>query len=447
MKNIFPAVLIFFCFIVSTLPLQAQQQKKKNARVKLAPVYIDLSQSRQSIEESKPEKVLIDRSNVMILDKAPRKKVDKKRLSKTELHKMAKWTPYPEKALAKILAPAVQHKTIRWQPFSGSLYPSGTSLTDAKLSPDKSVIAFLEKLGKAPGPYGTRVILYDTHQWQILQAEDLEKANALSCVWSSNGLLALLCAGQKSAHTKNTLSFYDPQTKKIHSHHELDFEPGKSFISAGENNFLITEKNSEKIHIFRHDPYSGTLEKVKIIEDGTSEALLFNAAADTSFYACDGKTIFLYRLSSGKLIQKLPLPPLDSSFRIHSIRVLPNKAFLLVPAPASGTALRYFHNGNLLSVGTASSGLVTQGFPPSTFTAGFSKGGEFGIYELPSLKRLAFFSANTAKPRTRGTPLYIFAIHHAKAFAVMDSRGVFYLLYPDRANRRYLKEILTEQQL
>ena len=75
MKKIFPAILCLFCFTLFILPLQAQQQKKKNARVKLAPVYIDLSQSRQTIEESKPEKVIIDRSNVTILAKAPQKEV------------------------------------------------------------------------------------------------------------------------------------------------------------------------------------------------------------------------------------------------------------------------------------------------------------------------------------------------------------------------------------
>lgn len=447
MKNIFPAILCLFCSALFILPLQAQQQKKKNARVKLVPVYIDLSQSRQTIEESKPEKVIIDRSNVTILDKAPEKKVDKKRLSKTILHKMARWTPHPEKSLAKRLAASVQTERIRWQPFSGSLYPSGTSLMDAELSPDNSVIVFLERVGKTPGPYGTRIVLYDTHQWQILQAEDLEEVNAVSCSWSGNDRIALLCAGQKSAHTKNSLSFYDPQAKKLLSTHELDFSPGKSFISVGEDDFLITEKDSAKIHFFHYDKFFKSLEKIKVLDDCISEPVLFHALSAAFFHACDGKNIFSYAISEGRLVKKLPLPDLDKSFRIQTVLPLPNTAFLLVPAPASGTALRYFHNNDLLSIGTASSGLIARGFPPSTFTAGFSRGGEFGIYELPSLKRTILFSANTSKPKTQGSPLYIFAIPHAKAFAVMDSRGIFYLLYPDRAGRRYLKEILTEQQL
>lgn len=435
-------LILFFCnLFTENLSLSAQKKKKPLLR----PVYIDLSRSSRAVQEQKPEEVWIDRSNITILARAGSegKKINRKRVSKTVLHKQARWTPYKPDSLAKFLAEDVKTKQIYWKPFTGSNYPSGTAVFDAKLSPDKSVIAFLERLGRNSGPYATRIVLYDTHQWQILQAVDLAEAYALQCTWIRKKHLALLCMGQKSRKTKNALLIYDPEEKKIIQKQTLDFIPGKSFLSNEGDYLLITEKDTGTVHLFRYDANEEKFLKNKTFQIFDSEPLLAKDDSGRHFFFCDRKNIYFCRLSDRRINEKLPLPKLDDFFKIHAFVPLKNQDFLLFPSYASGTQARFLSKGNLIPIGNPSSGVFLPGLTSSTFVAGFSKGGEFGIYQYPNLDRVALFSVNTTKPRTRGTPIYSFTIPHAKAFAILDSQGLFYLIYPDRANKKYLKEILS----
>lgn len=432
----------FFCFLL-TLPLAAQRKKKIN-NPPLPLLNIDLGKSRQAMEESKPEEIVIDSSNIAILDYIPQAPPPKKKLSRTVRHRMARWTQRPANSLAAKIVPAVMTRQIRWFPHWGGNYPNGINVNAACISPDKSIIAFLETLGASSGPFATRLILYDTHTWEIIQAQDLKEVYALNCAWN-NDFITLICKGQKSRHTKNTIALYDPVSKKIVSQTPIDFEPGKNLITDENSWLLLAQNNPERVHLFKLDAGSNSFNKMKSFEDFTSPPALGFKAGAKHFFLCDKDFFYICRLSDKRLNEKIPLPKNSLFIKPEKILPLDRNAFLLLPNHASGAQAGFLKNNRIIPVGKSSSGIAVKGIMPDTFITGFSKGGEFGVYHQASLQRLNLFSATAAKPRTQGNIVFAFHVPHAKAVAVLDSRGVFYLLYPDRINKRYLKEVLTKK--
>lgn len=442
-QSIFPfffSLLIFSVF----LPLSAQT-RSRTQKIVLPSLNIDLGGSKQAQEELKPEKVIIDKSNIAVLDAVSAPAKSKKRLTKTALHRQARWTKRPKGSLADKLAPANAAQRILWFPRWGGNYANGTNVDDAFLSPDKSIIVFLERIGEDPGPYATRVVFYDTHSWQILQIKDLEEIYAKKGVWVSGNNLALLCTGQKSRHTKDSLAVYDPFQRKLLSQCPVTFSPGKHFVSENERFLLLSENKPSRAHLYQYDPAKKQIKEIKIFEDFLSEPVLAAKASERKFFLCDRDFLYVCRLSDRRINEKFPLPERADPFLTEKILPLNNGTFLLLPSHSSGARAGYFKDKKILPIGSPSSGMALEGFSGDSFIAGFSKGGEFAIYHQASLERLNFFSANNARPRTRGTVVFAFTIPHANSIAVLDSRGTIYLLYPDRANKRYLKEILTKK--
>lgn len=438
--------LFVFVFLLCTLciyPLSAQR-KKRTKNTLLPTLRIDLGKSKQAQEENQPEKVIIDRTNIAVLDYIPQFLPSKKKLSKTAAHRLKRWTPTPANSLAAKLTPQVITKQLCWYPRWGGNFPNGINVDAAQLSPDKSVIAFLERLGNSSGPFATRIVLYNTHSWQIIQVQDIEEIYAKNCVWL-NDYLTLVGIGQKSRHTKNTLAVYDPMKKKIISQTFIDFQPGESIVSNEKEWLLLTEHSPVRVHLFQLNKGSKTYKRAKIFEDFVTPPALASGSSGKEFYFCDKKFLYICRLADKRINEKIPLPANSLSMTPRKILPLKRNAFLLLPSSSSGAQAGYLKNNRLIPIGNPSSGTALQGIQKDSFIAGFSKGSELAIYHEGSLQRLNLFSAATIRPKTQGFIVFAFTIPHAQAVAVLDSRGIFYLLYPDRINKKFMKEILTKQ--
>ncbi|MBO5760768.1 MAG: hypothetical protein J6S53_04410 [Lentisphaeria bacterium] len=439
LSHLFPALFLTFSLFFS-LSLCAQSGKRHTLPV-LPSLNIDLTGSRQAKEELKPEKVLIDRSNIAILDRVTTPGQTKKKMTKSTAHRLARWTKEPANSLAAKLRPDIATKKILWTPRWGGNYINGTNVEDAALSPDKSIIAFLEKTGETPGPFATRIVLLDTHNWEIVQARDLEEVFARKCVWNGN-FLTLLCTGQKSRHTKDAIALYDPVAKKLVSKTFIPFQAGKNFVSNASSWLILTEKHPSKAHLYQVK--DKTVKEVKIFEDFSSEVAVTPNASGDKFYFCDRDFLYICRLSDRRINEKIQLPE-NLSFQVNKLHTLDKGAFLLLPEHSSGAPAGFFKGKTLINLGSSSSGLALPGFTNDSFMTGFSKGGQFAVYHKQSLDRLQLFSVTDARPRTQGTVLFAFTIPHARSVMVLDSRGILFFVYPDRADKRFLKEILTKK--
>ena len=124
-------------------------------------------------KESAKESPVFDHSNVVILDRAKntQKTADaggkKKSLKKSQIHRLKLWTAHAPGSLAARLAPKNADKIIQWHPKLVLAGTSGVRLPDAAVSPDKSLLAFVETLGDEQGICGSRIIAFDTHTWTI----------------------------------------------------------------------------------------------------------------------------------------------------------------------------------------------------------------------------------------------------------------------------------------
>lgn len=96
-------------------------------------------------------------------------------------------------------------KIYRWYPkwrFSGM---GGPWLPDAKISEDKTVLAIVETTGEKEGPNGSRIVLINTCNWQILRIHEF-KDRLISKICFIPNSIWLACWGEKQVKLKQPYS-------------------------------------------------------------------------------------------------------------------------------------------------------------------------------------------------------------------------------------------------
>ena len=116
-----------------------------------------------TVKEEKLPEIEVDSSNVRSI---PKSSVQPIRESKRELLLTSK---LPADSLAEKLTDANAENVSVWRPAFASQGFRGARLDAFAVSPDKSVLAIAERTGTGNGPNGTRVVLVDTSNWQVIR--------------------------------------------------------------------------------------------------------------------------------------------------------------------------------------------------------------------------------------------------------------------------------------
>jgi len=116
-----------------------------------------------TIKEEKIPEIEVDSSNIRTIAKSS---VQPIRESKRELKLTS---TRADSTLAERLLNANADTVQIWRPAYGTQGFRGARLDAFALSDDGSVLAIAERTGTSAGPNGTRVILYDTSNWQVIR--------------------------------------------------------------------------------------------------------------------------------------------------------------------------------------------------------------------------------------------------------------------------------------
>ena len=116
-----------------------------------------------TIKEEKMPEIEVDSSNIREIAKSA---VQPIRESKRELTLTSK---LPAGSLAEKLADAKAETVSVWRPAFATQGFRGIRLDAFALSNDGSVLAIAERTGTSLGPNGTRIVLIDTSNWQVIR--------------------------------------------------------------------------------------------------------------------------------------------------------------------------------------------------------------------------------------------------------------------------------------
>ena len=359
----------------------------------------------------------------------------KKYMRKSEQNRMKRFTKTPAASLAFFREKNAAKEVIRWKPRI--MEGKGLALPDAFLSPDNSLLVFLETHGEASGPYATRLIFLNTHSWKVVFAKDYPQFYAVKGVFLEDRLL-LYTRGQKYRDTSDAFVLLDPATGRILNKINVPFPVGR--IATEGELLAVTEKDAPIVRFYSLSGESLVLKKEWKCAS-VNPALLFTP---------DGKKL----LAAGKNFREEILLSNMRSWQKHNIQLpfAPAKIFMpghglylfLPGTDSSGAEAQLLRNWVLTPIGGVSGGLALPGLEKNHFFLLQAKKGTFVDYLLPGCEAVKSFSAVELRPRTRGRVHFARTIPHAGAIAVMDSSGVFYLLFPDYAGKKYQKLILIQ---
>ena len=309
------------------------------------------------------------------------------------------------------------------------------ALQDSFLSSDNSLWIFLEAHGGGENPYGTRLVFLNTHSWEIVFAKDYPEFYAVKGVFLKDKIL-LFCKGQKFRDTKDAFLLMDPASGEILNTIPLPLSVGR--LESRGDLLAVTEKKSGKIYLYKLSGNRLLLQK-NWNTPCVNPAICLSSDGKTLFAA--GKDLFLeFSIYNSENREKIPL---SLPFSPEKIFLPGHNLVLFLPGNDSpGKEAFLLRDGVLSPIGGVSGGEAFPGLEKNRFFLLLARKGNFADYRLPSctLER-SIFSAEL-RPRTNGRVHFARQIPHASCIAIMDSNGVFYLIFPDYAGKKFQKLII-----
>ena len=395
--------------------------------------------AKEQQEYDQPEKTVTDNSNVMILDRkqetpeAGETDRKKRHIKKSELHRRKLWTKHTDGSLAARLASKNPDKIIRWNPKLVTAGTVGVRLPDAAVSPDKTLIVFVETTGAPNGPYGSRI----TNTWTIPVLYQLPDEQIVKVAFiGDTGRIAALCKGQGELENKDKLLVFDLQTGDTVESCDLDYRPSRIVAEKVSGMLYVTEVNAPDIRIYN----PGNLDEApkRIRSRGNDPAIAF-AGKGAKIVMASGGMLEFYKTSDFRPLSNLPIP---EKFTPQEILLLGENLYLLAPPKTEMQEGICVLNTSIRRFGENSAGVLSDSFEPDTFFALMSRKGEIAQIAVPSLEKKSSIFPEDLAPRKTGDPVKVYSIPHARCLAVLDSGGNFYLLYRDADGRKWQKELL-----
>lgn len=135
---------------------------------------------------------------------------------------------------------------IRWVPRKTDDI-SSVRLTDAELSPDHSIVAFVETTGPYAGPYGSRIVLMDTNSWTTVKICEIKDRHITKIQWipGKEGWIGAIChlySGEDESEKQNPgVALIDLLEGKEKHFYKLPDGVGETgFISDGKTRLLLS---------------------------------------------------------------------------------------------------------------------------------------------------------------------------------------------------------------
>ena len=404
---------------------------------------------RFSVASEEPEKVQVraDSSNVRILNSKeilPGKEA--RRISVKERKLLASLrTARGSKTLAGGIAAARPGKKILWSPAMQESTARRSRIICCELSPDSSVIVFVETLGERSGPFGSRLVYLDTHSWTLLHVEHLLEYYIREISFFPDGSILFTCQGQELLKTADMAVHFDPvRSRVLGSYKQPGLRKawagpdGKTFFSV----FREETASGKRIGCYSLADPEGSSEGLFSVRGENLSPVLVFAPDGKTLYSCGDKALEVYSVPELKLLEKTLLP---EGFRCAGL--LPVSPGTLIAAPEEHLRRRplLIRDGQCRPFGELSGGYLfaVPEFNGKAFGALMSKKGKVGCFALSTLEEIRSVIPEECRERTQGKPWKVFALKHRHdLLSVLDLTGNFYLLYRGKNERKYRKEIL-----
>jgi WD40 repeat protein len=303
------------------------------------------------------------------------------------------------------------------------------------MSPDGSVFAVVETKGEPDGPNGSRILLFNTHSWEILRLIDFpDRKISMISFLPPNGDL-LLCHADKQIPLKQPAEFLlvDGRTGTVTASGSAPSGSGTIFRPAPDGrSFLAGATHSDALTVYQIRDGLLSVERQEQAADGISAMAL----------SPSGKTL---TTGSGNAIQWHSLPDLSNFKKVSTGS---QSSWTSILPLSDSDILAFSDSGEVYRCTAESAHPVLDHFTP-IFCADAGEGkialvksiqSEIQIFQTPDLRMVETILPKKLRPSTRREISFLAYIGHSRQFLALDAEGTLYILY--RSGKRWQKEIV-----
>ena len=340
----------------------------------------------------------------------------------------------PPECLAGKLPPS--NEKILWTPkwfFEGT---GGIRLPAFSLSQDKSVLAIIETTGTHEGPNGSRIILFNTYNWQILRIHEFpENKITKMCFINERNRMALWSEKQTSIKKPYELIVTGIDKGGI-KYYSREIKSEITDIISFDDHILVKSLADapESIYCFDSDDISKPAKKLSSSNSGGVFAL---SPDRTRFALAGNKSIEIFESAGLALIKKTEVDvdytPENAVFAGRNdwfaISAYNKPAFFL-----KDTLKKQFCDisGHTLNYNSADKALFIEKYLNN----------QISVFEVPDLTEVADLIPANVNPKTKGYALFTDYLEHQNKYLMIDSYGNLCLYAKYLKSKKWKKKII-----
>ena len=364
-------------------------------------------------------------------------------------------SPVPGGSLAARLTDA-DSKTLQvWRPAFATQGFRGARLDAFAVSQDGSVLAIAERTGIATGPNGTRVILINTHTWDVLRIFTTDyRLGKLAFVPDAN-YLAAVALPQPALNQELMIVGFDlgqPEcplrlSVDLTRAQDASFQPEKIALIAKGSDVFCTGYNGRKVfvaHIARtandllyipEFEAKAPVSAMAVTPDGSRVALASQKAIEYFAFNknSDGKTV----LNSVYTVLDLGWQPVDLQFLGGAMT-----DFIVCPSFDEDSPPVIVRSSAKDSLDGRSAGFAVPVDGGRRVGVAFKVKSRIDVVNPATIEVEESLILDQMKPQTSGTPLFVFYNEAIRAFCVVDTVGNAYAVGKKEGEKRWNKRII-----
>lgn len=324
---------------------------------------------------------------------------------------------------------------ISWAPEWKYTGIGGPWIPDSEISKDKSIYAVAETVGDSNGPFGTRIVLINTYNWQIADIINLKKeyVKKFLILENKSKLLCWVKKQEQIKQYKNRIISVDISSGRIS---DKIIAPNGNIISmitdSSEKNLFMTLDSLKKPVVYKINNLRKKPEQINV-QAKNKNGKLFKAGKNHIAFT-DGNSVFIINIPS--LYIHKPFKP-GLSEKIKNLCFTENNDNYCI-LTESNSFLVFDNNISK----TEADYPVKAYFSPnnSTLAVQVRKRDSFYFYKIPSDKAVSIAETSKIRPRSKGESLLFSYLPFQDAYMTFAEMGKLYLLY--KPSKRWKKKMI-----
>ena len=398
----------------------------------------------KTVKEDKLPEIEVDSTNVRSV---PKSSIQPIRESRREVKLTS---PLPTDSLAEKLMADGSETAFIWHPAFASQGFRGARLDAFAISQDASVLAIAERTGTALGPNGSRIILVNTSDWQVIRVFTVGRMLKKLAFIPETTTLAAIAFPQLSIKQDFGLVTLDLAAGKEQGVLPLSF-PFNTKIGPEDIALLAMPERIICSGFFGstvfciHLPLGKDPEVPFHTFETVSPASALAVTPDgKSLAAASLKAIEYFDLNPSAGYRRKSITALDLGWKPVDIYFLngAQNDFLLCPAYRDDSPPLFVRSSAKDSLDGRSAGFAIPMEQDSQIGVAFKVKGRIDIINPASLEAVDSVILEQLRPATAGDTAFVFYHEAIHAFCVIDANGCCYAVGKIQGEKRWHKRII-----